>query len=382
MQIREYTEDDFDAVVRIRKLAFGPNDPPERIVVPGRRGLLAEIDGQVAGVLGIGEYWQYFGGRTVPMGGIGGVAVAPHARGRGVASALLDTALRTMREHGQSTSVLYATVPGLYRARGWERAGVYERMYLPMDRLLMSPRGTRRLSTRRVTEADLEDLHACYLAVASTVDGLLDRRSPKFTVADVLDDDIVTVAHDENGALRGYLTADREKDRLKVHDVIGLDLDAQLTLLRELTSWAGVLDVVAVRIADPSLTGLITSHAMRHHLKVSEWLMRVVDLPAAVAARGWPNAAALRTSSVDLEIVDEHAPWHAGRQRLVVDGGRVWIEPGGTGEVRLHARALGPWFTGMQNTPALRRAGLLDGAAPLLDQLTGTPGTPRLADFF
>ena len=382
MRIREYTEADFDAVVRTRTLAFGPSDPPERIVVPGRLGLLAEVDGQVAGVLGIGEYWQHFGGRPISMGGIGGVAVAPHARGRGVASGLLDAALRTMRERGQSLSVLYATVPALYRARGWERSGVYERIELPMDRLLLSPKGTRRLSTRRATEADLDDLHACYLAVASTVDGLLDRRAPRFTLADVLKLDVVTVAHDEDGVLRGYLTADREKDRLKVYDVIGVDLDAQLTLLRELTSWAGVLDLVSVRIADPSFSGLLTAQAMRHFPKVSEWLMRVVDLPAAVAARGWPNAAALRPSTVDLEVVDEHAPWHAGRQRLVVDGGEVRVEPGGTGAVRVQARALGPWFSGMQNTHALRRAGLLEGDAGLLDLLVGAPGTPRLADFF
>lgn len=383
MEIREYTDDDLDAVVRARKLAFGPGgDPPPRLVNPGSRGLLAEVDGQVAGVLGIGEFGQYYGGRAVPMGGVGGVAVAPHARGRGVASGLLDAALRTMREHGQSLSVLYATVPALYRGHGWERAGVYERMEFPMDRLLLSPKATRRLTTRRATEADLDDLHACYTAVASTVDGLLDRRAPKFAVADVLKLDVATVAYDEDGVLRGYLTADREADRLKVYDVVGEDLDAQLTLLRELSSWAGVLELVSVRIADPSFTGLITSQAMRHRPKVSEWLLRVVDLPAAVAARGWPNAAGLRASAVDLEITDEHAPWQAGRQRLVVDEGEVRLEPGGTGAVRLQARALGPWFSGLQSTHALRRAGLLEGEAPLLDQLTATSGTPRLADFF
>ena len=61
------------------------------------------------------------------------------------------------------------------------------------------------------------------------------------------------------------------------------------------------------------------------------------------------------------------------------------VEPGGTGAVRLHARALGPWFSGAQNTHALRRAGLLDGDladAAMLDQLVGMSGVPRLADFF
>ncbi|MEU4745290.1 sterol carrier protein domain-containing protein [Actinosynnema sp. NPDC023658] len=60
----------------------------------------------------------------------------------------------------------------------------------------------------------------------------------------------------------------------------------------------------------------------------------------------------------------------------------VLVEPGGSGAVRLHARALGPWFSGMQDSHALRRAGLLDGDAALLDRLVGAPGVPRLADSF
>jgi len=115
------------------------------------------------------------------------------------------------------------------------------------------------------------------------------------------------------------------------------------------------------------------------------WMLRVVDLPAAVAARGWPAAAYLTPFTVDLEVVDEHATWQAGRHRLVVDGGKVVCEPGGTGAIRLAARALGPWYAGSADSPMLRRAGLLDGDpadAHLLDVLTGAPHPARMADSF
>ncbi|HEX6347578.1 GNAT family N-acetyltransferase [Umezawaea sp.] len=383
MDIREYTEDDRDTVLRMRKLAFaGTAPPPEELVVPGRLGLLAEEGGHPLGSLLINDFAQFFGGRAVPMGGIGGVVVDPHARRRGVASALVDTALRTMRDRGQAVSALYPTVPALYRARGWERSGAFERLVFPMDRLLMSPVGVNRLATRRVTGTDLADVHALYTGLAATVDGLLDRHAPTFEPEKLLDLDVATLVTDADGAPRGYLTADRVPEGLKVHDLVGVDLDAQVTLLAELTSWAGVLDRIDVRVVDPAFTGLLTSQAMRVELAVSQWFLRVVDLPAAVAARGWPNAAGLRAGAVDLDVVDEHAPWHAGRQRLVVDDGGVRVEPGGTGAVRVRARALGPWFAGAQSTAALRRAGLLTGEAPLLDQLVAAPGTPRLADFF
>jgi predicted acetyltransferase len=386
VHIREYTDDDLDAVFRLRKLAFNASERPERLVKPGSHGLVAELDGRVAGVLGIGEYAQFYGGAAVPMGGIGGVAVDGATRGRGVAGALLDAALVTMREHGQPLSVLYATVPTLYRGRGWERAGLFEWVELPMDRVLSVPPPTERIPSRPADESDLTALHDCYLEVARTIDGMADRRPPRIDVAKVLEMDLVSVLPGPNG-LRGYLVAKREPGggdlgRLKVFDLVGVDVEAQLNLLASLKSWAGTLDAIDLRITDPATLNLLGTTPMRYSVWTSTWMLRVVDLPAAVAARGWPR---LPDIAVDVEIIDQHAPWHAGKQRIVVEDGVVRVEPGGTGAVRLHARALGPWFSGAQNTHALRRAGLLEGDpadAVVLDQLAGAAGVPRLADFF
>jgi len=95
----------------------------------------------------------------------------------------------------------------------------------------------------------------------------------------------------------------------------------------------------------------------------------------------------LRPFTVDVEIVDEHASWHAGRHRVVVENGAVRCEPGGSGAVRLSARALGPWYAGAASTGTLRRLGLVDGdptQAALLDALagSGSTGGARLADAF
>ncbi|MEU4800856.1 GNAT family N-acetyltransferase [Actinosynnema sp. NPDC023587] len=377
MLIREQTDHDADDVRGLRKVAFGSTseDNPLR---PGRRGLVAELDGRPAGTLAINEFHQYYGGAPVPLGGIGGVAVDPYARGRGVATGLLDRALTDLREHGQPLSALYATVPALYRSRGWERAGVFEWLDLTVDRVAPGPK----LATRPVGEDDLAGLHACYNDVASTVNGLLDRSPPAIDVADVRRLDITSVVPGHDGEVRGYLTAERDREGLRVFDLIGRDAETQLGLLGGLASWGGLLDRLSLRVVDPAVTGLLTNQGIRHTVNTSEWLLRVVDLPAAVAARGWPAARWLRSAAVDLDVVDEHAPWHAGRQRLVVEDGAVRVEPGGSGAVRLHARALGPWFSGMQDSHALRRAGLLTGDAALLDQLVGAPGVPRLADFF
>ncbi|MEV8438379.1 GNAT family N-acetyltransferase [Actinosynnema sp. NPDC051121] len=376
MLIRELTGDDVGEADRLRRVAFGGIGEPS--LRPGRRGLVAEVGGRAAAVLTIKDFHQFWGGSPVPMGGVGGVAVDSWARGRGVAGALLDAALRDMRERGQVVSALYATVPAVYRSRGWDAGGVFEWLEFPLDRM---PAGARVLA-RAAEEGDLPALHACYVDLASAVNGLLDRGAPTFDVADLLELDVVSVVPGHDGEVRGYLAASRGPAGLRVFDLVGRDAATQLGLLRELGSWAGVLDKALVRVTDPAVTGLLTNQAIEHTVTTSTWLLRVVDLPAAVAARGWPAAAWLKPAAVDLEVLDEHAPWHAGRQRLVVEDGAVRVEPGGSGAVRLHARALGPWFSGMHDSHALRRAGLLDGDGGLLDRLVGAPGVPRLADYF
>ena len=98
------------------------------------------------------------------MGGVAGVAVDPHARGHGVATALIDATLPAMRERGQVISALYPSVPPLYRARGWEQTGNYERVEAAAGAVRAAAEaGSRRCVCGGPTEADLPALHDAYL---------------------------------------------------------------------------------------------------------------------------------------------------------------------------------------------------------------------------
>ena len=393
--VREIREEDGKEYHRIRRIAFGGPREPEPVRdganpyfpdgFEGWRGLVAELDGRPAGVLRIRDYRQFFGGQPVPMGGLASVAVDPYARGRGVATALLDRALVDMYEAGQCVSALYPSAPPLYRGRGWEQTGVYERMILPLDLLAALPKPTAHRTLRPAVPADLPALHATYLGLASTVDGMLDRSTKAHHIDEVLELDIVNVVPGVGG-IRGYLTAERpDGERLIVHDLVADDRDPAGRLLRQVASWAGTLHDASLRIADLAVRDLLLSQPGIHFVRNHPWMFRVIDLPAAVAARGWPLTGLMRPLSVDIEVIDEHAPWQAGWHRIVFDGDRVRCETGGTGAVRLHARALGPWFAGSADAAMLRRAGLLEGDRKLaaqLDALTGAPRSVRMADSF
>jgi len=374
---------DLRAAWRIRALAFGgPREPDDAWPAGGWRGWVASLDGTVCAFARAWPYRQFYGGVAVPTAGLASVAVDPHARGRGVASALLDGVLPALRAAGQPLSALYPSVLSLYRSRGWEQVGVYEWVEFPTSTLLAVPRPSAPVELRPASVADLPALHECYVRLASTIDGMLDRAGPPFEPARLLELDVVTVAAGPDGP-RGYLGATRDEPGLVVYDLVALDLDASLALLRSVASWAGQLSTVRMRLMEPRW---LLSAQLGVTLTSDPWMLRVVDLPAAVAARGWPRAALLRPGlAADIEVVDEHAPWHAGRHRLVVDGGAVAISAGGSGAVRLTARGLAAWYAGSASSGQLRRAGLLAGDpthAAVLDALTGTPGGARIANAF
>jgi predicted acetyltransferase len=390
VHVRPYRDGDDEELYQLGRLAFGgPREPAPGSLwsqQPGWHGFVAQDADRLVGCLKVRDYAQFFGGCPVPMGGVAGVAVDPHARGHGVATALIDAALPAMRERGQVISALYPSVPPLYRARGWEQTGNYERVKLRPELFTMLPKPSSPLHLRRVSAADLPALHDAYLQFASTVDGMLDRATASFVLERLLDVDIVEFAPGPGGSVRGYLSADRpEGEKLLTFDLVALDEQTALGLLSNLGRWTGIMSEISLRIVDPAWWQLLMTLPVLHDVTNHPWMLRVVDLPAAVAARGWPAAAYLTPLTVDIEVIDEHAPWQAGRHRLVVDGGKVVCEPGGTGAIRLPARALGPWFAGSADSAMLRRAGLLDGDpadAQLLDLLTGAPHPARMADSF
>jgi predicted acetyltransferase len=388
--VRPHRDGDDGNIYRLARLAFGgPQEPDPEILWSNQRGwhgLVAEDGVDLVGALKVRDYRQFFGGSAVPMGGVASVAVDPHARGHGVATALIDASLPAMRERGQVISALFPSVPPLYRGRGWEQTGSYERVTMRPELFTLLPKPESRLVLRRAGKDDIEAIHRTYLQLASTVDGMLDRSTDTFTPTDLLDVDVVEYAPGPDGSVRGYLTADRpEGERLVTYDLVALDRETALGLLANLGRWTGIMSEISLRIVDPAWWELLMTLPVVHDVRNHPWMLRVVDLPAAVAARGWPAATHLTPFTVDIEVVDEHAPWQAGRHRLTVDGGKVGCEPGGTGAVRLAARALGPWYAGSADSAMLRRAGLLAGDpadAHLLDLLTGAPHPVRMADSF
>jgi predicted acetyltransferase len=113
------------------------------------------------------------------------------------------------------------------------------------------------------------------------------------------------------------------------------------------------------------------------------WMLRLVDLPAALQARPWPAGVAGR---LELRVEDRVCPWNTGSWRLELAGGQAKVEPAAsTPAATADIRGLASLFTGFAGPDDLVRAGLLGGfdgdAVELLRAAFASP-RPWTAEFY
>jgi predicted acetyltransferase len=392
-EIRTLRDADMAAAWNLASTAFGYRDRPMpdnwTSDTPGRRTLGGfDETGRLVAKAVDREQGQWFGGRLVPTSGVAGVAVAPEVRGRGLARLILTRLLTDARERGAVISTLFPTTPFPYRALGWEDVGALTYTAFPAT-AFAGVRPAPEITLRPAAEEDVPAIHSLYRAVAQASNGLMERTGPLFqtTPAELMEAfHGLTLAIGPSGQVEGYASWDRASGynvdgKLTVYDLIGSTPAATAALLAMLGRWASVAPTVVMRLPDPDPARLFVSQMLGKLDYHNTWMLRVVDAAGAIAARGWPEPL---HGTVDLELEDTQCPWNSGRYRLVLEGGRGELTPGGAGGPGFTARGLALWYAGGTDPAQLRRAGLLHGDTggdALLRAATAGPA-PALLDYF
>jgi hypothetical protein len=94
------------------------------------------------------------------------------------------------------------------------------------------------------------------------------------------------------------------------------------------------------------------------------WMLRLVDLSAALQARPWPSGVA---GQARFRVEDPVCPWNSGTWQLELSGGQATVEAvpsGAAGAATAEVRGLASLFTGFAGPDDLVRAGLLSGFDP------------------
>ncbi len=328
---------------------------------------------------------QFFGGRSVRTAGVAGVGIEPDRRGRGLAKDLMQRFLREMRESGYPLSTLYPSTYGLYRAVGYERAGGHWLASLRPESLDV-PRGNR-AEMRPATEDDEPLLRATWSAWARTHTGQLDRGDYLWTrVQEPRGKPVHACLVEGEGGVEGYvrwLQTELEGSpyELQVVDVAALTATAAMRILAFFAGHGSITRRVswASGPGDP-LLALLPERRFRLELG-DEWMLRLVDVRAALEARGYPPGV---EAEVHLALEDELLPENSGPWVLRVADGRGEVTRGGQGRLTMDVRGLAPLYSGYQSPAQLAPAGLVRGSREDLEaaQAVFAGSAPWMSDDF
>lgn len=324
--------------------------------------------GAIVGGLLLIPMGQYFGGRSVRLGGFSGVAVAPWARGQGVATRMMAAALQELRQEGFPLAGLYPTTQPFYRRVGFEQAGARFEIRGPTEAL---PAGRRELPMRPFTPADLPAIQRLYAELARTRHGWLDRGGYVWhRVQHPRGHTPFGYVVEEGDRIEGYTFLARVRKPNTLHDLLLTDVmvrtpQAARTLLAFLADHASMAEEVTWfgSAEDPLLLLLAEQRLVARVAQT--WMLRLLDVPGALAARGYPRGL---TSEVHLEVEDDVFPENAGRWVVEVAGGEGRVRAGGAGGLRGHVRALASLYSGHRSAVELARLGLLTGTPEALER--------------
>ncbi len=310
------------------------------------------------------DFTMTWGGRPVRCGGVSGVTVVPEARGGGAARRMLAESYDRMDRRDQVVAALYPTTASLYRSTGFEIVGWYQRRRIPLGDVRTD--GVEALRWRQVPHDDdvLRELHD---RTAAGRDGwfLVDPEWWRFlahrNVRDASTNRFSYVGSrdgtDVAAVLYRYESAGDFYD-IEVEVLAGVDVDAIGAVLA-LLAGHGTTARNIVTTLPPSMLGPHVPQLQRTGVASDwPWMLRVVDLPGAFAARGWPRVVAGR---VELEVVDPVRPANAGPHVLELHGGEANVAPGGSGRLTVTTQDLAMLYSGC-DVAGLRASGRLAGA--------------------
>lgn len=353
-------------------MAFG-DDPGPNIkrldeIGPERIRVLRH-HGQVAAGLLVIDDGQWFGGRAVWSWGIAAVAVWPHHRRRGVGRRLMTEMLSEARAAGTPLSALYASTPTFYRNLGYEPAGWLMNWTVDPESF---PRGGEAATLEPIDQlgpgaAGRRRVEAVYETAARPANGPMTRQGGllwRWFVLEPTDRPRLTYLISFDGHDEGYVILDKQRDP---RDDGGLSADIAVTTPRAAAAAGQLLyglNSVVPRVAwfggmhDP-LRRLIPENAARWGRRSEEWLLRIVDVEAALAQRGYPPVHA----ELHLNVRDPLFADNAGRYVLSIRGGAATVQRGGSGRIDLDIRALAAVYTSHATPSEMQATGLLDGPA-------------------
>lgn len=309
---------------------------------------VAEDEGRLAGACQLLWLRQWIAGVAMPVTGVGGVAIAPTHRKRGLATRMLVAGFEHARERGDIGSALFPFRAAFYAGLGYGLAGEAHQYQVPPG--LFPDDRTERFRVRLVDdEADEAAMRAVYREAAQHLQtGQLDRTDRNWTKAWKRDDMAAVLYRGESGEAEGYAIvryrADLPVDRrfIEVEERVWLTLNAQNGIYGWLSTLGDQWREVVYRAHPEENFGDRLGEPRLPLLSAPSWglwfpsatllrgpMFRILHVKDALEMRPLVRTQEL---TVALEVEDAQIAENRGPWRVHIEGGRMEVEPyaGGT----------------------------------------------------
>jgi predicted acetyltransferase len=347
-------------------------------------------DGQIVGGLGALPIGQWYGGRSVPIAAVTAVGIAPGVRGTGVGAFMLRSSLEELHATHVPLAVLFPATLTYYRGAGYERAGYRLTYEMPLS-LIQVRNIDNSLILEPFDAADYPAIRAVYAEQAARESGNLER--PEWLWQLRLEPKVNPVFRylvRRGDTIEGYLVYSHgsRQDPIRIRDMVALTPAAGRRFLSLLSTYQSMVDMALwnggpldslVYLLSENLTGGSKS---RVSIQSSyDWMLRIVDVAGAIAARGYPYEL---NATLELQVLDPLLPDNNQNFIIEIANGRASVTRGGAGRITIGIRELAVLYTGFMHPQELRRFGHIHGSDTELAVLGSVFGGPRpwMADIF
>lgn len=401
-----YPDGGWSATARRRNFTHNPLGALKDLVV-------VELGGDVVAHAFLFPLRASFGGRSVGVGGIASVGVAPEARGRGVATALMNHLHVLADARGDVMTMLYAFRHGFYARLGYATTTSRKRLSfdarsIPASWVALAK--TRVRAARGRDRGPMRNVHARMVARSS---GCITRPKAFWEVLLLRERRVLFVceraeqaskskrsSRAETSSVSGYVAFEllQEEDHgettLEVTELVADDDESRRALLGSLATMRDQVSEIVLEVAesDPLERALIDpdgrrygTHAVEHSLGeiVGGPMIRIEDIPRALEARGYEaNGTFDVVVSQDEEKLDGA---EAGGKDLIAVGvrvrdGRAEVGPArGGGALHTNRAGLAAIFYGGLSVPEAVALGLAEVDSGIAQRIAAIARLPALA---
>ncbi|MDR7073991.1 GNAT family N-acetyltransferase [Fictibacillus barbaricus] len=361
MIIRKLAENEFDLAIKLSEYAFQykvkQEDLPKRYKMLKRHEIWGEFeeDGELIAKLHILSLETNVEEQRFSMGGIAGVATWPEHRRKGSVTRLLKHALQTMKENGQTISLLHPFNIEFYRRFGWELTASVNKYTLEKNDLFRYSDALGKV-IRLSKEDGNAQLNSVYEQWFKKYNHLLIR--PDYW----WDNHVFTEGYnrilycDEHGEPTGYLCCKAAEKLLDVQEFVYVTEEARRGLWNFIAQHDSMVDKVKIVAPSSDQLPYLLNNPRIQQETYPYFMARIVDVEEFL--KQYPLKET--SDSLTLTVKDEKAEWNNGTITVSPEG-ISFDQASCSGDLQLDIQTLTAVLLGAQNPAFLFECGKIKG---------------------